>query len=436
MTNLDSRSVPGPWGTRRSTQVAAMAPLPGAPISLTRLEARIRMWRTGGHRAADSARKSETNRRLRLVDAFRSTAAWICSAIAILGLGCRPALPQGGPRIHVAPAEARGGEQPCAWFGDVGGGVLYFGVSSFWSALRASGGDPTADLRASGPRQIGRFDLAGERFLPPLQVGSGEAPGGVWDVLIHPNGHVYYTTYFDFAGRIDLASGATSEFADAGLGLNELALGPDGRVLVTRYGYGEDDEGSLVVLSEGGEVLAEHVLEAPNGLRVLAKSLAFDPLSRETWLNTDLLPPTGGAAQHDARVLDAAGRERLRFGEPELQFFLFGADGTGYFAEVDGSRLVLRERTASGAERVTPLDERFDRSHDFVQEIRHEADGSTLLTRWSGRVHVVERSGAVRDLMLPRTEAGELYYTGTRVGDRVCATRCGRVEVVCEDLAR
>jgi hypothetical protein len=49
-------------------------------------------------------------------------------------------------------------------------------------------------------------------------------------------------------------------------------------------------------------------------------------------------------------------------------------------------------------------------------------------------VHVVEPTGAVRDLVLPQTEAGELYYTAARRGDRVCATRCGGVEVVCADL--
>lgn len=316
----------------------------------------------------------------------------------------------------------------------MGGGILYFGVSAFWSALRSSGGDPTADLAASGPRWIGRFDLAAERFLPPVELRPGGAAGGVWDVLAHPNGQLYYTTYFDLAGRVDPASGAVQEFAGAGLGLNELALGPDGRVLVTRYGFAGDDEGSLVVLSEAGEILAEHVLAAPPGLRVLAKSLAFDPLRRETWLNTDLLPLAGGAALHDARVLDAGGRERLRFSDPELQFFRFAADGTGSFAEVAGPRLVLRERAPGGSERVIPLDDDFAAAHDFVQELRNEADGSTVLTRWSGRVHVVERDGGVRDLTLPRTGAGELYYTAARVGRRVCATRCGRVEVVCDDL--
>jgi hypothetical protein len=362
------------------------------------------------------------------------SAAWVGSALLVGLLACHPPLPTRTARIHVAPAPVSGAEQPCAWFGDVDGAVLYFGVSAFWSALRASGGDATADLAASGPRWIGRFDLARERFLPPLDLRPGGAATGVWDVLIHPNGRVYFTTYFDFAGSVDPESGEVREFASAGLGLNELALGPEGQILATRYGYAGDDEGSLVVLSESGEILAEHVLPDPPGLRVLAKSLAFDPLRREIWLNTDLLPIEGGAALHDVRVLDAAGHERRRFSDPELQFFIFTPDGTGLFAEVSERRLRLRQRSPQGRDRFIALDDAFDPGFDFVQDLRAEPDGSAVLTRWSGRIHVVSADGEVRDLSLPRTEAGELYYTAARFEGRVCATRCGRVEVVCQDL--
>ena len=362
------------------------------------------------------------------------SAAWVGSALLAGLLACHPPLPSPSTRIHLAPAPGSGAELPCAWFGDSDGGVLYFGVSAFWSALRATGGDATADLAASGPRWIGRFDLASERFLPPLELRPGGAATGVWDVLVHPNGRVYFTTYFDFAGSVDPESGAVREFASAGLGLNELALGPAGQILVTRYGFADDDEGSLVVLSESGEILAEHVLAASPNLRVLAKSLAFDPLRREAWLNTDLLPPGGGAALHDARVLDAAGHERRRISDPELQFFAFTADGTGLFAEVSERRLRLRQRSPEGRDRFIALDDAFDPTYDFVQDMRAAPDGSVVLTRWSGRIHLVEKDGEVRDLSLPRTEAGELYYTATRAFGHVCATRCGRVEVVCQDL--
>jgi len=95
-------------------------------------------------------------------------------------------------------------------------------------------------------------------------------------VLAHPNGRVYRTTYFDFAGSVDPASGEVRESPAAGLGLNELALGVDGTLLVTRYGFGADSRGSLVVLSESGAVRAEHVLGNPRGWRAAARSLAFD----------------------------------------------------------------------------------------------------------------------------------------------------------------
>lgn len=343
--------------------------------------------------------------------------------------------PAPSARVHVAPAPDSGAERSCAWFGDVRGPVLYFGVSAFWSALRASGGDATADLQAPGPRWIGRFDLASERFLPPLELRPGGAATGVWDVLAHPNGRVYYTTYFDLAGSVDPVSGEVQEFPAAGLGLNELALGADGRILVTRYGFGADSRGSLVVLSERGEVLEEHELHGPPGTRLLAKSLAFDPLRREVWVNTDLIPLDGaGAVQHDARVLGPDGLERRLVADPELQFFAFAPDGTGLFVEASEGRLRLRERSPRGLDRFVALDDAFDPLHDFAQELRAETDGSVLVTRWSGRVHVVETTGEVRDLELPRTEAGELYYTSVRRGSRICATRCGGIEVVCGDL--
>ncbi len=354
---------------------------------------------------------------------------------ASLLLACHLPAPTPSTRVHVAPSPDSGAEISCAWFADARGTVLYFGVSAFWSALRASGGSPTADLEQPGPRWIGRFDLARERFLPPLELRPGGAATGVWDVLAHPNGRIYFTTYFDFAGSVDPITGEVREFRGAGLGLNEFALGPDGQVLVTRYGYGADAEGSLVVLSEHGEVLAEHVLADPPGWRLLAKSLAFDPLRREVWLNTDLLPTDGGGAVlHDVRVLGPDGAERLRVRDPELQFFTFAPDGTGFFAESSEHRLRLRRRSPAGLDRFVALDDAFDAAHDFAQDLRVEEDGSALLTRWSGRVHSVDAAGQVRDVMLPRSAAGELYYTAVRSGERVCATRCGRIEVVCQDL--
>jgi hypothetical protein len=386
-----------------------------------------------GPRLAGRRRNTEQSRRPTSREAGGRSAAWVGILLLAAALGCRAAPTAPGPRIHVAPAPDHAPERSCAWYGDARDGVLYFGVSAFWSALRAAGGDATADLRAPGPRWIGRFDLAAERFLPPLELASASAPTGVWDVLAHPNGRVYFTTYFDLAGSVDPASGEVRAFEAAGLGLNELALGPGGEVLVTRYGYGADTRGSVVRLSEAGEPLAEHRLRDPPGFRAAAKSLALDPLRRELWVNTDLFSTDeDGAVAHDARVLGLDGLERRVVVDPELQFFAFTREGAGFFAEAADGRLWLHERSPRG-NRFHPLDDEFAETHDFVQEVRAEADGSVVVTRWSGRVHVLEPDGRVRDLALP-AEDGSLYYTAVRTGARVCATRCGRVEVVCADL--
>jgi hypothetical protein len=390
----------------------------------------------GGARAvgAVETEKVQRFRRNGACDAAKCSAAVVGILLAAFPLSCRTPAAASSARVHAAPAPDAGAERSCAWFGDVSGPVLYFGVSAFWSALRAAGGDALADLREPGPRWIGRFDLASERFLPPLDLRPAGAATGVWDVLAHPNGRVYYTTYFDFAGSVDPASGEVQEFPAAGLGLNELALGADGSILVTRYGFGTDSRGSLVVLSESGAVLAEHALTDPPGRRAAAKSLAFDPLRREVWVNTDLFALDGSAAvPHDARVLGPDGHERRLVADPELEFFVFAPDGTGLFAEASEGRLRLRERSPRGLDRFVALDDAFDAAHDFAQELRIEPDGSVLVTRWSGRIHVIEPTGEVRDLALPQSP-GDLYYTAARRGERICATRCGGIEVVCADL--
>lgn len=345
--------------------------------------------------------------------------------------------PSGPPRVHVAPPPSA--EEPwCAWFGDVGDGTLYFGVSAFWGALRAAGGDPRADLRVPGPQQIGRFDLERERFEPPLSVGPQDAPGGVWDVLVHPDGHVWFTTFYGTAGRVDPRTGDVERLEAAGSALNELALAGGGAVVASRYRADPDGDGEVVVLGPDGALRARLRLPAPPGLAVAAKSVAWDSRRDEIWVNTDLLGPEGEPRGHDARVLDRQGRERLRFRTPELLFVAFGADGTGWFAERDGPRLRLRIRPPERAASPLPvgvlvaLDDAFPAT-DFVQEIRPDADGSALVTRWSGRVHRVWPDGRVRDVRLPRDE-GALYYTAVRHDGRVCATRCGEVSVVCRDL--
>jgi len=322
--------------------------------------------------------------------------------------------------------------------------MLYFGASPFWPTFREADRDPTADLLVKGPQIVGRFDLRRLSFAEPLVVGGPDARAGVWDVLAHPNGRIYFTTYFESAGYVDPASGRIRRFESAGLGLNELSLSPGGGIMATRYGKDMGGKGSVVVLDAEGIVLAEHLLEAPKGYVAAPKSLAFDPIRKEIWVNADLLPEARGQGEirYDTRVLGPEGRERLRFERPEVQFMSFGPDGTGYFAERDGPLLNLRIRPPERAGaaiftgRIVPLDDEFAGDQDFVQDLRVDAKGGVVVTRWSGRIHLVNKHGEASLIQLPRPGGDGLYYTGVLAAGHLCATYCGGVTVVCRDLER
>ena len=366
--------------------------------------------------------------------------ATLATLVAWVGLAC--ATPRDGDAVRVATAASPSAIEPyCAWYGDRRDDVLYFGESPFWNAMRAAGGDPMADSHQAGPQIVGRFDLRSESMLTPVPTAARDPHAGVWDVLAHPNGRVYYTTFYESAGWVEPATGAAAQFESAGTGLNELALHPDGRVLATRYGAAGGGTGSVVVLDpENGAIEAEFPLHSNPGEVAAAKSLAFDPLRQVVWVNTDLVPADGGPSRHDARVLDfATGRELQRIETPELHFPRFAADGRGFFAWQQGPRLTLRitqpgaaKDADSGLEVV--LDEAFAAGVDFVQDVHVERDGRAVVTRWSGVVHVVAPDGSVRTVALPRTAPGGLYYSATVVGDRVCATYCADVSVVCATL--
>jgi hypothetical protein len=370
-----------------------------------------------------------------------STAALLGVLLATLIAPACADSPQGRTRVltlSLPPAE----EPECAWFGDARGGTLYFGIASFWSEFRAARGDPRADLARTGPQRLGRFDLEKLRHLPPVDLGEPEAPSGVWDVLAHPNGRVYFTGFFGLSGWVEPETGRVGRFVEAGPGLVELAPGGGGNLLATRYADADGGNGSLVRLDPEGRVLAEHPLAAPEGFRVAAKSVARDPLRNEIWVNTDLLPRGGGPSRHDVRILDRAGVETLRFERPEVQFMTFADDGTGFFAEVDGPLLTLRIRAPERAGRalltglVVPLDDAFDPGLDFVQDVKLAADGTAVVTRWSGRVHLVRPDGATRSVTLPRSPDGPLYYTGVLQDGNLCVTLCADVTVVCRPLDR
>lgn len=327
----------------------------------------------------------------------------------------------------------------CSWFGDARGDVLYFGESAFWHALREAGGDARADLASQAPQQVGRFDLAHETLLPPLATGNAASHSGTWDVLAHPNGRVYFTSFYDPSGWVDPATGAARHFEAAGTGLNEIALGPRGRLVVTRYGAAGGGDGSVVVLDAEGTIEAEHPLAPTPGAVVAAKSVAFDARRGEVWVNTDVLPRDGSAPRFEARVLDLeSGEELARFDAPELHFPRFAADGRSFFAWLEGTRLALRigapgDRPGPGAGREIVLDAAFGTGVDFVQDVRDQPDGRVVVTRWSGVVHVVSAGDRVQTVQLPRTGDG-FYYTAVATGDRVCATYCAGVTVTCVSL--
>jgi hypothetical protein len=362
-------------------------------------------------------------------------AAWIGGWVPLLALcsllACA-APPERPDLVVVTEPPASQTERYCAWYGDPRDGILYFGEAAFWSAYRAKGGDPRADLAAPGPQRIGRFDLEHETLLPALDVTEQGARSGVWDVLAHPNGRVYFTTYFEGMGFVEPATGTVVHLGALGRGLNELALVADGSILVSRYGGAKGGSGSVLHIGEDGELIAEYPLGAPPGWIAAPKSVAMDPAGGDIWVTSDLLgrPPT--APRHDAFVIASDGSETVRIDPPpEIQSVIFGPDGTGYWAEAEDRRLSLRRSPPGEA---TLLDAAFPHEIDFAQDIHVGADGRAVVTRWSGRVDVVEPSGAVRSVQLPQLEQAGLYYSAVLSGDRVCATYCAGVTVVCQSL--
>ena len=374
----------------------------------------------------------------------RAAAALVLAAALVTGCrgpgarpGPAPAAPAPLPAGVWSEPQPRGAsERYCAWFGDAREGVLYFGESAFWSASRLHG-TPLGDRVEKGPRRVGRFDLARRALLAPLDVGPADSPTGVWDVLAHPNGRVYYTTWFGAMGWVDPESGTVRSLPELGRGLNEIAPGPAGSLLVSRYGDPEDPlaTGSVLVASPDGARLAEYPLAPPAGWRTAPKTVGYDAARDEIWVTADLFGPPGAGVRHDTYVLDGAGRERRRIEHPEVQFAAFRPEGGGVVAEVEAGRLELRLRPRAGDDRVVLADAAFPSGIDFVQDIHFAADGRAVVTRWSGAVHVVAPDGALETLRLPALADGGLYYSGALANGRVCATHCGGIEVVCAPLA-
>jgi len=405
----------------------------------------------GSRSGADPASKRFQIQWIEPPAAVRSSAAGCCVAlIPLLLVGCAVTTPV---QIHQLPSPSDE-ERYCAWYGDVRDGVLYFGQAPFWSAMRRAGETPEADLELAGPQHIGRFDLDERELLASLDVTREGARSGVWDVLPHPNGRIYFTTFYESAGSIDPATGKIERFDGLGSGLNELSLGPEDAIVATRYGgYSESGgrsedpaaSGSLVLFSPDGLLLAEYPLRAPAGYTLAPKTAAWDEVSGRYWLSTDLVrrdpnaPPA--PSEHPAIVLDARGSEIARIGSVELHFARFRSNGRGVAAFVaDGElrwveigpgepRWQLRE----GAGKL--LDANFPKLFDFVQDIAFGPGGAVIMTRWSGLIHVLgPGEDERRALQLPREDPAGLYYSAGLSGDDVCATFCADVAVVCAGL--
>ncbi len=382
-------------------------------------------------------------------------AAWQPAAAALLlplwlALACAgaPTEPTAGARI-LTQAETDETSGYCAWYASPRDGILYFGQAAFWSAFRAAGGDPRADLETPGPQWIGRLRFEGPgapELLAPLDVTAPGARSGVWDVLPHANGWVYYTTFFEAPGRVHPESGAVERFTELGHGLNELAHGPDGAIVASRYGGPDTGDGSLVVLSEEGRILAEHVLEAEPGYVVATKSVAWDPARDEYWVNADLVPRAGAPVRYDARVIDARGREIARVEKPEIQFMSFRPDGVGVSVEAEGSELWLRVLQPGDAlpmpqrGRRVLLDDSFHAGADFAQDVQWDAGGQrAVVMRWSGRFHSVDLADPAQPVVRTgalRREGAGLFYSAVPSGGEICATLCAGVSVVCAPAPR
>lgn len=354
-------------------------------------------------------------------------------------LAVRPARgPHESAREFKAPEANSGREAYSAWFADSDGRTLYFGLSPFWTPWWQGGGDATADLREPGDHLIGRFDLARERFLPPLRVRRRDegARGSVWDVLAHSSGRVWYTTFFEEIGSVRADGGDVRHYSELGVGWNELVEGPGGNVYATRYGDASgarpaQGSGSVAMIAPDGTLLAEHHLGGPPDSYTAPKSLAVDPASGEVWLNTDSFGPDG-VVSHETIRLAADGRvlERTQ-GPEELLFPAFDARGRAWLALRSGGHLRVRVLGAAPLE----LDLGELGPADFAQELRPTPDGGALVGRWSGRVQRVRPAGqafAIDEIRFelppdcrPPTGRSALY-TPVVHGDRAYATLfCG-----------
>lgn len=347
----------------------------------------------------------------------------------------RSSLP--GPMSGLVPPDQRhfrgeqtntGPERYASWFGDSDGQVFYFGLSPFNElALRCTAKDAALcsleDLAQTGDHLIGRFDMDEERFLTPLLVRQNEpeATSSVWDVLVHSNGRIYYTTFWNEFGSVQADGSDVQHYAGAGPGLNELWEGPAGEIYVTRYVGGPP---GVAVFGPDGVLRRELTLPQEEGALACPKSLAVDPGTGEIWINSDVFHDDGRPVGYDAFRLSPEGKVLERVTRPLLQFMSFDAAGRGWFVDDDGASWRLRIEAPDGRpRRLVELGPHHPA--DVVQDIKHLGDVTVLMT-WRRRVFAVRTSADGRAeacaLAVPQiADCPDLAYTA------VISERTGRV---------
>jgi hypothetical protein len=306
-------------------------------------------------------------------------------------------------RHFVGDQTNTGPERYGSWFGDTDGRILYFGLSPFNAVLRrceAEGGElcPLRDLAETGDHLIGRFDMDEERFLEPLRVRPNDpgATSSVWDVLVHGNGRIYYTTVWNEFGSVRLDGSDVQHHPGAGAGLNELWEGPDGEIYVTRY-LGENP--GVAIFGPDGGLRRELVMPQAPGATICPKSLAVDPATREVWLNTDVFYDDGGVG-YDAYRLSADGAVLEKVSHPAIVFLSIDPAGRRWFVDDADLAWTLRIVEPDGGTTRVELGARA--SLDVVQDIKHHGD-VTVLSTWQRRVFAVRApaGGPVESCVLP-----------------------------------
>ena len=177
--------------------------------------------------------------------------------------------------------------------------VLYFGESPFWMRRcerrrrpdgRPARAGPAAD-RPLRPRAASRMLAAAS------DRGGRDSRAGVWDVLAHPNGRVYFTTFYESAGWVDPATGEASRFEAAGTRPQRAgAAGPTAASSLALRRGAAAATGSVVVLDRRA---ATSWPSCRSRRRRGRGRGAEEPRVRPgrgevVWVNTDLAAASGG----------------------------------------------------------------------------------------------------------------------------------------------